>query len=299
MFRFILSVTLVLCTAPTVYASFILSGTEHLDVTVPHFVGELRDSSTVDVKSGGLMQYAYVYDDAQLEITEAGELAESLTVDHNATATISGNGPVELWAYGNAEINVTGGSVGRCYFNDNSLASFLDAKAGNVQGRLNSEINILGNTTMHHVYAYDSSTLNVYDGNLTDLYGRGNGRINFYGGLLRSGLSLLDEAHADFLGGTLEAALSFRETSLATFHGYDFNVFGDLYIEDGRVFGTRDERPTGVLEGKWFDGTPFSVYIGDLDPTATLLVTVPEPSTLALLCMGAFGLLTYTRRRRK
>ena len=69
--------------------------------------------------------------------------------------------------------------------------------------------------------------------------------------------------------------------------GYDYSN-GVLADGLGNVF------ISGVTSGA-LDGT----NVGLTDAFLAKIHDIPEPSTLALLCMGVFGFLTYARRRRK
>lgn len=80
------------------------------------------------------------------------------------------------------------------------------------------------------------------------------------------------------------------DTSEVTIYGYDFQATGGLSIEGDKVMGT------GVLAGKWFDGTDWTISIGQHDPGAKINLVVPEPATLSLLALGG---LTLIRRRRR
>jgi len=73
-----------------------------------------------------------------------------------------------------------------------------------------------------------------------------------------------------------------------TFHAQDFVLGTGLSLDGDRVLGT------GILSGKWFDGTPWTVTIGQNDPGATILA-IPEPATLSLLALC--GLEVFRRRR--
>ena len=115
---------------------------------------------------------------------------------------------------------------------------------------------------MGQVYAWDSSTVNIFDntssGGGDAIYAYGNSTVNISGGGLN-----------DIYGYT---------DSSITFHGYDFMATDGLTLDDGYVLGT------GVLTGNWFDDTYFSIDI--LENGATIMA-IPEPSTLLLLGLGA------------
>jgi hypothetical protein len=83
--------------------------------------------------------------------------------------------------------------------------------------------------------------------------------------------------------------LKIRDTGTVTFHAYDFQAIAGLTLDGDKVLGT------GILTGRWFDGTPWSVTIGQNNPGATITIT-PEPATLSLLALG--GLAVIRRRGR-
>jgi hypothetical protein len=92
-------------------------------------------------------------------------------------------------------------------------------------------------------------------------------------------------------GGIINDGLWARDTSTVTLYGYDFRATGGLSLNGEKVLGT------GLLTGKWFDGTPWATNIRANESGATIRA-IPEPSTLALLGMGAAGLLVCAWPRR-
>ena len=101
-------------------------------------------------------------------------------------------------------------------------------------------------------------------------------------------------ATVDISGGILDwDYIHAYDTSTITFHGRDFGTMDGLVLEGDRVLGT------GVLTGKWADGTPWATTIRGIDAGATIRIVTPEPSTIALLAIGAVGLLHGHARPRK
>jgi len=80
------------------------------------------------------------------------------------------------------------------------------------------------------------------------------------------------------------------DTSTVTFDGQDFILGAGLSRDGDKVLGT------GVLSGKWMDGTAWTTSIFVHDAGATILL-VPEPATLSLQALGGLALLR--RRGRK
>jgi len=58
-------------------------------------------------------------------------------------------------------------------------------------------------------------------------------------------------------------------SSMVSFYGRNFRVYGGLVFDADYVLGT------GLLAGEWFDGTPWAVNIAEHSPSATILV-IPD-----------------------
>ncbi len=81
--------------------------------------------------------------------------------------------------------------------------------------------------------------------------------------------------------------LTANDASTVTFVGSGFNYpYGE--IPDG----------SGSLTGTLANGDPIDVWF-DVDGDASIVLAVPEPSSIALLATAAFGLMGCARRRRR
>lgn len=137
--------------------------------------------------------------------------------------------------------------------------------------------------------AYASSTSGLIVGNViyvTTPYGSSTSTLEWSNGGTMDGIfgafktasELGDQGLSE--GGFLE--LAFTSTNAP--------MWGDMYIKDGQFYE--------IANDHWanhFDGDSIAGYIAVPD-TDTY---IPEPSTIALLCMGGTGLLPVLRRRKR
>jgi len=186
---------------------------------------------------------------------------EQLTVDSfHATGVLNDQSRVEII------------STGRI---DNRLAAYDNSSVAIPGGYVSylttyhySNVAISGGS-VGWLDAFHSSSVNISGGGLGGLYAGNDSRVDISGGGL----------------GTLEA----YDDSNITIHGYDFGATGGLSLAGDLVLGM------GLLTGKWFDGTAWTIAISYHKSGATIRTVVPEPATFALLGVGLAGLL---RRRR-
>ncbi len=80
---------LVLVISVAARANFVLSGTQHQDITTSHTTGILYDNSTATVVQGGRITDAYVNDAARLRLI--GGIVDNLTA-YNTSTTDAGGG---------------------------------------------------------------------------------------------------------------------------------------------------------------------------------------------------------------
>ena len=255
--------------ADTGRADFILSGSEHREVDSIHDVGILYDSSTADVVLGGHISNAYV--------------------NNASSLVVFAGGAGDLYAYNTSSVDISGGRISTLHSNDSSSVDISSGVIHELYPRDTSIVNISGGE-IPHLQTYSTSSVDISGGDILQLYAQDTSSVDISGG----GISMLwayQASNVTFSGGGISTLRTYH-TSSVTFQGYDFRATAGLRLEDELVLGT------GVLSGKWFDGTPWIVNISRNDASATIRA-VPEPSTLTLLAMGAAGLLAYAWRRRK
>jgi hypothetical protein len=152
--RGILAATAVLLLVAGTARAIYLTGTEHLDVTIPYFTNaQLTDSSSISILPGGS-----VYD---------------LSSYHHATAYVSGGnvgvGNGALAAYDNSTVYVTGGSVTYIVCYDNSA---LYVSEGNLPELISYRTSTMdlsgGNIAQLLAYNYSTITIHGYDFQLGD-----------------------------------------------------------------------------------------------------------------------------------
>jgi hypothetical protein len=126
----------------------------------------------------------------------------------------------------------------------------------------------------------------IFGGSVGRLDAPGHSNVAISGGSvgeLRTG----SNSAVTISGGRIDQLRAYDRSSI-TIHGYDFQATAGLSLVGDQVLGT------GLLTGKWFDGTAWTIPIDYQGSRATILA-IPEPATLALLAMG-LGLLALRRR---
>lgn len=259
-----IGVAMVLAVAAQARADFVLTGSEYLAVSSHHTLGVLWDTSTADVSVGGDITNAYVNDEALL--------------------TVSDGNVYYLNAYNTSSVDIAGGSVYSVKPYDTSSVDIAGGSVTGVMAYNSSNVDISGGT-LGGLNAYDSSIVTVTGGSVSVLSACDTSAVGISGGSVSS-LRPYDTSSVDISGGSVSSLWAYT-TSFVTFHGYDFRATGGLTLDGEIVLGT------GVLTGRWFDGTAWATTISNHALGATILA-VPEPATLALLGLGGLALI---RRR--
>ena len=189
----------------------------------------------------------------------AGGSIQNAYVNGEAILYVRSGGSVgDLYAYGSSTTNVAGGSV---YELNAYNTSNFDMSGGNVA---------------NHLYARDSSSVDVSGGNIPYLYAHNSSSMDISGGSVSN--------------------LYATNTSTITLHGNHFQSTAGLSLVEYDVIGgvpQYDVVGTGILAGKWADGTAWMINVNQNDGGATIQA-VPEPAMLSLLALGGLALL---RRR--
>ena len=145
----------------------------------------------------------------------------------------------------------------------------------------------------------DNSTVNVSGGVIEDLWASSNS-VNITGGTVEMGLRIQRYQGGSVVtisGGTFLGHFELSYSNTLTIMGTDFNYeYGE--------YGNYSAWFNPVLVGTLADGTSFNVPIymtGDATVTFAAPATAvgPEPSSMAMLGIGALGLLGVSRRRRQ
>ena len=247
---------------------FILTGIQELTVNMAYGNGTLYDQSKAWVVSDGLVNNLYAYNSSTVGIS--GGSLYNLNAYDSSTVEISGGGAYGLQAHGSSTVNIT--SDGGVRFLDPYDSSTVTLSGGSVK----------------HISARDSCTMEISGGKVNnDLDAYNSSNVTISGGTV-AGLVVHDSSTVTISGGQV-GLLYIYETSTVAFDGQDFILGTGLSLDGDRVLGT------GVLSGKWFGGTAWTVNISANDPGATILA-IPEPATMSLLGLGGLAML---RRRRR
>ncbi len=258
--RTLLAAGAVLLAAETARADFILNGTQHMAVTTAHNTGTLLDFGWADVLGPGYIANANVYDNARLRVTQPA-------------TSVYGKNVLTARVYENGHAAVLAGRIDYLYTYDTTTAGVSGGLVGYMNVRQNSDAFVLGGT-VSTLLSQHSSSVDIRGGSIASLENQATTTADISGGSV----------------GTLAA----RGFAVVTIHGMDFQPMGALSIVGDEVNGT------GVLKGKWANGTPWSINITANDATATIqLDVVPEPITASLLGVGGLALLAGAIRRRR
>lgn len=133
---------------------------------------------------------------------------------------------------------------------------------------------------MRYLFAWYSSTVNLFGGVVYQLSTRDSSTVYMYGGEIDRVLSVGDSSVASLFGGKIAADVAIFDSGMVKIYGYDFHW--------QRSGGGAE---SGMLSGYWLDGTAFSgMYLRNLPEPfpGSHIVLIPEPCTFLLLSLGSF-----------
>jgi len=183
---------------------------------------------------------------------------------------------------------LAGGHIESAYVNDEALLRVMRPSG----------------SAIYTAWAYGTARIAVSSGNVTFLHAYDTSSVAISGGSVY-GLDAYDTSSVAISGGSVEyldprdssivnisgggvSTLHAYNTSGITLHGYDFRATAGLSLVGDEVIGT------GLLAGKWFDGTSWIIEIYTHDAGAHIWA-IPEPASALLLGFGAM----FLARRRK
>ena len=245
-------------------------------------------NSGVDM-TGGYISKAYVNDEAHLAVSAGGKITSIYA--SNASSVAVNGATVDFVRTNDTSSAVVSSATGEgpvsggLDANDNSTMTVIGGSFYSLRASNTSNATVNGGNFSGWIEAFGSSMVTLSGGETASLFAYYSGNVAMSGGsvaLLRAGST----SHVDVRGGTV-STLSAYEGGTVVLHGTDFQGIVGLTLDGNEVIGT------GLLTGKWFDGTSWAITIDRNDSTATILA-IPEPATLGLLLFGGLALL---RRR--
>ena len=205
-----------------------------------------------------------IWDSGHHEYSEGDE--GFVTVNNDATATITGGSIHWLTGNNRSELTLNGGTVTNLMTNDTSAAVIEDVYS------------------YGEFWTHGDSSLVMNGGEVHWISTFGNSSVVLSEGLLE-GLFSEDQSSVEIRGGSITTRLVAYESSVIDIYGYDFdyNSLGGQWNE-------------GQLKGYWENGVPFSIDLlnwkreNGITYDHINLHIVPEPSILVLLAVGGLFL---------
>ena len=168
-----------------------------------------------------------------------------------------------LYPYETSTVTVSGASVVYLHTYDTSTVAVSGASVRDLSAYGTSTVAVSG-ASVDYVDTYGTSSVDISGGRVDYVYTNETSTVDISGGSFY--------------------VLGAQDSSTVTLHGYDFQPTDGLSLDGNKVVGT------GVLIGKWYDGTQWSISISVHDAGASILA-IPEPAALALLALGGLAVL--------
>lgn len=267
-----LVVAVVLWTSAPTAQAFVLTGTDHMEVTDLQYEGELYDTSTVDVSGEGYIGMASVNNSARLRVLGDEAIVSELYTYDTATADIAAGNVYDMTAAGSSSVSLSGsGSMYEPVLAGNSS---LNMSGGSVPYWLrvndNSRLGMCGGTIFTATLS-DTSLARMCRGSINLLYAGSNSHTDLCGGAI-SLLLASGNASLTICGGAIG---DFRATDavVANVRGHDFEASDGLTLDGSTVVGT------GLLSWTSWGGGSWVLPITTHDSGAIIraITTAPHP----------------------
>jgi hypothetical protein len=236
----------------------------------------MREQSYAEL-AGGHVSHLHLYDSVSVLISE-GEISH-VALNANAQANVAGGDISHFRAHETARASLTGGTIGFVSAYEDSQ---IDIYSGGMFGTITADGD--GPSTPPSA---GRSVVNQYGGTAGGIVARDGGVANLYGGSLSS-INSDQNGVLNVFGGSFRWA-NLSPDSVTNVYGRDF----DFQLM-GYVHGTPNYRWTGVLR----DGTPLDAELRQFTGAVLNLITVPEPTGLAMATPALAALGTLIGRRR-
>lgn len=219
------------------------------------------DEDEVDIRTIGIFDGANPAPPTIVNIVEPADIRRDIDVGDSSV------------------VNVYGGRIAAT---ENGIEAFGDSVVNFYGGEVIGVHDVVG--------AFQHSTINVYEGLFRghSVDADGDGTINIFGGKFEAPINTNGVAQVHIHGGSI-SRLEVGEWSRVAVYGTGFN----------HPYG-RIPDDAGVLTGVLASGLPIDAEF-KIDKTysedVSIVLAVPEPSTLAMLATSVVGLLVFLRRR--
>lgn len=190
-----------------------------------------------------------------VEVVETGRIRGSVSVRDSSILTMRGGNIGGISTFDLARLNVFGGELGQ------------EDDGGQLHSYGSSVVSVFGGAIFDDVTAYDSSAVRII------------------GGRVGEGANAEDSSRVDVFGGTIDELRSGSPTGQGT-HACILSVYGtDFNYSYGAI-----HEPSGTLTGILANGDPIEATFEIYD-NASIVLLVPEPSSVLLLSVAALGIL--------
>ena len=195
---------------------------------------------------------------ATLNVVTGGNVGNSYS--HNAsTINVIDGFIANPTAYDISTINITGGGTGFATTYNASVIKIDNGTVGSADCFNNSLASIRGGTITNRAYAGDSSTVNIFGGNISNVQGQNNGTISILGATVATVLGN-DSSRIYISGGSVTRVSAFNNSALNISGG----VIGNVTVGQNGIINIYDG---SISELFLLDSSVANIYGGTISPS--------------------------------